>query len=523
MGKRRQSETAMLERRRRERQPGGGRMIAMRIDVVFGGDDHTILSAGGLWDRRAKAYESEATEGVQILPHAGELPAIEWFMTWIRIHAGRRDNPPPLDEAALQGLDNHEVDPAEVFSALFAGGRRGGKTWTAALLCVIYALAFPGAIVWVVNPSDEKHEECRRYFARLLAPEWIDHHTEADGWWLANGSEIMLKSGYTGADPDAIKEGEAHIIWLNEAQKMKPRVYIVARAAIADRSGLVLCCANPPVEAKDQPWVGDLAADAQANRRMSHYLHFDPRDNPYINRTALLSMRFELDERSYRIEILGEFLPSIDKVAYNWLRTRGGNEQAMPEPDDPVWIDVTEEFCNLVELGDRITNLIGLDFQIHPHLGGPVLRVFAPRSEIPTRDNVVLWGVDEVIVEGDEFEWCAEAHHKRYDPETTQLIGDGTGEYQHTQAPQDRQPAAAPRRQGLLRHAEDGRLLARDPARHVDPSQQPARDRPLSRDDLDDRVLRARPPAVPGPRPLPQDRQGRPRMADGPRQTQPNP
>lgn len=442
MGKRRQSESAALEKRRRERLPGGGAVVDLRLDVEFG--DDVIVSVGGKWDRRAQAFDPVIPgtdigdpEGAQskivVRPHAGEIPAILWFMAWLNVHAGRRDHPPDLDEAELLALESREVNPAEVFAVLLAGGRRGGKTWTAALACAIYAILFPGAIIWVVNPSDEKHDECRRYFGRLLAPEWIDRETDADGWELINGSAIMLKSGYVGADPDAIKEGEAHLVWLNEGQKMQERVYIVARGATADKSGLVIVCANPPVQAKDQQWVGDFAADAQAGRRLAIYHHFDPRDNPHINRVALLSMRRELDDRAYRIEILGEFLPPTETVAYNWIRTRDGNERTRPEPDDPIWVDITERYLKQQDLGDGFTDLPGMDFQVHPYMGGPVYRLFMERKHAaPTRKNVVMWGVDEIVIEGDEAEWCFHAKEKGYKPETTLIIGDGTGEYQHS-------------------------------------------------------------------------------------------
>lgn len=430
MAKSRISEGEALEQLRREQDPGGGRFVDMRIDIEF--DGQLVVSVGGMWDRRLEDFDGEAETGILVEPHEGEIEAIWWFAQWLAVHAGRRDDPPAPesdDELALA-----TTDPAEVYSALLAGGRRGGKTWSGALFCAMYAVMFPNAIVWAINPSDSDHDEVRRYMSRFLAPEWIQRETAADGWELINGSAIMLKSAYVGADPDAIKKGEVHLAWMNEGQKMAHRVYVVARGAIADHSGLVLVCANPPVQAKDQQWVGDFAADAQAKRRASVYHHFHPLKNPHINRAALLSMRRELDERAFRIEVLGEFLGAADAVAYNWQRTAGGNERAMPMPDDPVWIDVTAEFLRSEEEGEGLVNLVGMDFQRVPHIGGPVLRFFAPRGKDPDRDNVVIWGVDEIVIEGDEEAWCEEAMRPRYklDPNTTLIVGDATGEYQHT-------------------------------------------------------------------------------------------
>jgi hypothetical protein len=402
----------------------------MRIDFHLGASPECLLSVGGRWDRELEDYVDDAQSRVVVTIHEGQLAAVQWFAKWLAVHAGRRNNPP----APTEDDDRLIVDPSEVFSALFAGGRRGGKTWVAAAICAAYAVAFPDAIVFAVSPSrgkdDSKPNEIRRYMARLLAPEWIARETEAGGWELINGSSIQLKSAYTGADPDAIKEGEVHLVWLNEGQKMNKRVYTVGRAAIADKSGLVLVTANPPVDAKDQQWVADFAADASMGRRASAYLEFDPRQNPYINRRALLSLRHEVDERTYAIEVLGQFRGPVDAVAYNWQRMY--NELSVPSSSSKLR-DVTEEFMREVEEGENITHVLGLDVQRFPYIGGPVYRFYDDISRHPTRDSVLAWIVGEVVLEGgDELDWCAELRKRGFRPECTLIICDATGEYQHS-------------------------------------------------------------------------------------------
>jgi hypothetical protein len=403
-------------------------LVDMRLDFEFA--DKVLLRVGGVWDRRLGDYVGDAKTGVAVRVHAGQRDSVTWFRRWLCVHAGRRDTPPVSVDIDAE----IESDPSEVYSALLAGGRRGGKTWIGAAFCAAYAVQFPNAIVWVVSPSrgrdDTKADELRRYLINLLAPEWIARQTVATGWELINGSVIALKSAYVGADPDAIKEGEAHVIWLNEAQKMAPRVYTVARGAISDRSGLVLCCANPPVEAKDHQWVSDFAADAQAGRRASVYYHMNPLDNPHINRRALLSMRAEVDERTFAIEVLGQFLGPPDAVAYNWVRLE--NERVTPAEHDEL-VDVTAEFLAIAEEGEGICDLVGLDVQRIPYIGGPVYRFFCKRGESPTRDNVIAWIVGEVVLDGgDELEWCGELQHSGFDPATTLIVCDATGEYQHS-------------------------------------------------------------------------------------------
>lgn len=421
------SEAAALEQRRREHSDGGAR-VEMRLDFEVQGK--ILLSVGGVWDRRLKMFDGDATTGVVVKPHPGQVETVEWFLSWLRKHATTRDNPPQLSEEELQRIDERVTPPDEVYSCLLAGGRRAGKTWIAAAMIVAYAIQFPNAITWAVNPTDSDQDEVRRYVGALLKPEWVVRETANDGWELINGSAIMLKSGYIGADSDAIKKGEAHLVWLNEGQKMKERVYVVARGATSDKSGLVLICANPPVEAKDQQWVADFAAAAMNRRRAAVYYHFSPLDNPHINRLALLELKRETDRRTFRIEALGEFLPPKDAVAHNWMRTAIGNERLVPL-GDPRWTDVTDEFLRRRDLGDGLYDLIGMDFQVHPWMGGPVYRVYVEGRAEPTEDNVVLWGVDEIVIVGDEEQWCEEAIRRGYVPDETLIVGDGTGEYQH--------------------------------------------------------------------------------------------
>lgn len=432
--------------------PDTSHLVDMRLDVELHGE--LLLSCGGRWNKRTKELEGNAdacAERVVSRIHVGQREATAWFKGWLGHHAWRREHPPLDAELELELDAPLDVDPNHAYSGLMAGGRRGGKTWWAATATACYAVQFPGAILFAVSPSrgrdDTKADEIRRYMTRLLAPEWIARQTVATGWELINGSEIKLKSGHVGADPDAIKEGQIDWVWMNEAQKMPKRVYVVSRGAISDRSGMVLCCANPPVEAKDQQWVSDFAADTDAGRRASVHIHFNPLENPHIDRRALLAMSAELDERSFQIEVLGMFMPAIDSVAYNWLRKE--NERAAPRPirlpgggqapcPDTGLIDVTAEFLEQEEEGEGIEQLVGLDVQRIPYIGGPVYRFYCLPGIRPTRENVLAWIVGEEVLDGgDEVEWCHQLHsdtsrRRAYDPSRTLIVCDGTGEYQHS-------------------------------------------------------------------------------------------
>ncbi len=414
-----------IERRRRARDVGGEMLVDMRIDFEDDAGD-VLLSVGGVWDRLLSSadnqYVAESERGVVVRIHEGQDRAVRWFASWLAEHYVRRDNPPLISIEELES-EELDVDPDHVYSALFAGGRRGGKTWIAVADAVAYAVMFPGSIVWIVSPSDQKHDEVRRYISGVVPAEWLDRETVSE-YELANGSTIHLKSAFLA---DGLKEGKANLVILNEGQMMTKRAYTVARGAIVDASGLVLVCANPPVEKKDQQWVSDFAADAAAGKRASVFVEFNPLLNPHIDRRALVAMRSEVDERTYAIEVLGQFRGPVDAVAWNWIRLE--NERKIT--DD--YLDVTATFLALAGEGVGIERVLGLDVQRFPYIGGPVYQFFVPRGSPVSSDTVIAWITGEVVLEGgDEVDYCAAARAKGYAPSSSLIVADASGRYQHS-------------------------------------------------------------------------------------------
>lgn len=433
----------------RETAESGSRYtdIGMSIETEEG---EVLLEVGGTWDElfsRVDGYVGLPERVVPVVVHKGQEKAVRWFASWMAAHVGRRIAPPQLtlDELEGEGLDLRED---HVYSALFAGGRRGGKSWIGTgAIPVSYAIAFPGAIVWIVSPSDQKHDEVRRYLSGCLRPEWLERQT-VDEYEFINGSKIQLKSAYVA---DGLKEGRADLVILNEGQMMAERAYVVARGAIVDGSGLVLVCANPPVEKKDQTWVADFAADSMVGKRASVFIEFNPLDNPHIDRRSLLAMRAELDERAFAIEVLGQFRGPVDAVAYNWVRIE--NERRIGQIDldgarvfaaelyGTLFVDRTAEFLAEIEEGIGIERVLGLDVQRFPYIGGPVYSFLAPFDEMPNRDNVIAWITDEVVREGgDEIDYVRDVREKGFAPSSTLIVCDASGRYQHSRRRTSDQP-----------------------------------------------------------------------------------
>lgn len=409
----------LLERRRRERLDDGERYVDLRLDILDEITGEIWLTVGGLWDRRLKAIVGFATRRIEIRAHAGQRAAVEWFREWLVVHRGRRDNPPPFDPDKIdEYMAEINAEPSEVYSALFAGGRRAGKTWIGVALAIAYGVAFPDAIIFLAAPDENDWPEMVRYVNAILPDEWVDVETQ-DGWTLTNGARVELRSAY---DPESLKAGRVDLLLLNEGQRMKKRAYDVARGNINDRSGLVLVCANPPMKRGDQQWVSDFAAEAHRGERAALYVEFSSLKNPHIDRRALVAMARDLDPRSAEIEIFGRFLAPEDAVAYNWSRLE--NELPAPEVGD-----VTREFLARMGEGDNFTHVIGIDVQRVPYMAAAVYRFYGSTDP----NKVVAWIVDEIVLPGgDELSLALAMEIKGYIPDETLLIVDASGRYQHS-------------------------------------------------------------------------------------------
>jgi hypothetical protein len=421
---------AAVDRLQREEAGSGERWIDLRLDLVDELTGEIWLSAGGRWDRRLDAFDGRAKNRVVVRCHTGQKAAVLWFRDWLDRHAYRRDNPPPMP-ANLDGL-LIDTDPACVYSALFAGGRRAGKTWIGVALAWCYAIRFKGSIVWLVGPTEDDFDELTAYSVGLVATEWLDRET-ADEWELCNGSVVRMRSAYA---PESLKQGRVDFALLNEGQRCKYRAFTLLRGAISDRAGMVLVCANPPADEKDQTWVSDFAADAHAGKRASMYVEFSALDNPHIDRVALLAMASEVDERTFEIEVYGRFLSPKDAVAYNWNRLV--NERGRPRPTPDIGhavepIDCTAEVLAMMGEGEGITHIIGCDFQRFPYMAGVIFKLYTEPGTLPDPLTCYAWIVGEVVLDGgDEVGLSDGMYEWGLSPDTTLVIADASGRYQHS-------------------------------------------------------------------------------------------
>lgn len=410
----RKSLADLIEARRGEAdRDSSDRYVELQLDVysenAAGERTSQHLSrVGGLWDRRAKAYVQDASRRRSLAVHPGQQPFFEWFDAWLGVY-----------------LAGELVDSEDrTYSALLGGGQRSGKTWVGVLACVLFAIAVPGSIVWIVSPTDKDHEEVEDLLRSIMPAAWyIALGSPHWRYRLPNGSKIVLRSSHK---PETLKKGDADFILVNEAQQQAEKAFAICRARIAAAGGLVLVAANPP----DQPigqWVGDFAADAQANLRQAKYFALDPFDNPHIDKGPLLAMAKEFDPHTFDTEVRGLFLGQKNAVIHNWSRTQ--NELAPPPNARDITAEVTKHFE-----GRDYDRVVSVDVQRHPHMASLEWRFFEnPAATIaPARiDWCWMWGVGEHYLKGADEEALAQAWlESGWDPARTLVVCDASAEWQ---------------------------------------------------------------------------------------------
>lgn len=409
-----------LQHRAEEQRSAAVHASARFVDYQLDWNDlrgQRIARFGGRFDKRTREYVGDAPVSRVIQLHDGQLAAAHWFREWLAEHLGvvQRNGPP-------------------TYQALFAGGRRGGKTnFMSAAVCA-YVTAVPDSKGWLVAPSDSFYEELIGYVEDTWPKWWY----QSLGWphwtfFLGNGSKLTLRSGFT---PRKLKKGRADIIGVNEAQQIKEQSLATLSGSIVDVGGLVMSAANPPDVGDEGTWVADFAHECERGiRNHARYFFFNPRDNPFIEQEALEALRETMSEHEYRIQVLGEFLLPPDAVLYAWDRV--SNEMPVPR----IAVDVTDEFTRHFE-GRGFADIVSVDVQNFPWISAVRWRAIRNPDYPNDITQAFLWGVGEVFEEqGDEVDVANELKAIGCDPERTLVICDASCDWQQQKRKEELQRA----------------------------------------------------------------------------------
>lgn len=348
--------------------------------------------------------------------HPGQLDGAQWFCDWLR---GYLDGTTPPEE--------------QVFDALFAGGRRGGKSALMFTLGVCFALAIPGVIVCIVTPSDAFYAEPIKYLEAIMPKSWYvslgaPHWT----YYLLNGSQIVIRSGQTAHRQ---KQGQVDLYLINEGQAVPTQSYTTLSAGIVDSGGLIITAANPPDVGDKGEWVTDLAVGADRGDLVhARYFFFDPLLNPHINQTALRALGAKMDQHTFDVQVRGMFLMRPDTVLHAW--SRQFNERPIPTLGE-----CTSQFIEHFERRRGCTDIIGVDPQKFPWVAGIRVRAFRNPLSPDRMEDAFLWGCGESFLEkGDEIA-CARKFRAQngVSPHSTLTVMDASGEWQQGERSPDNQ------------------------------------------------------------------------------------
>jgi hypothetical protein len=402
----------------------GGRYLDLRIDVMSCDCDKCLragapiqqehfLTAGGVWDRAKKVYTGEpARTSRRVLVQAAQYAVARWWARWLR---ERRRGGYVLGP-----------DGTPCFTIGMVSGRRGGKTYLTPNLAVTYLLTFPFSIAWIIIPDFPDIPEVIREVEAQLPVGWYSWRGEPwFTWTLANGSKLEVRSGHR---PKDLKRGRSDVAFIHEAQNQKRKVFDQVAPAQADKGGMTVVVANPPDDPVGE-WVEDFVERARAGKTDEVVFEIDNAKNPHVDHAALLSLAKKMDERTYRREIKGEFLPRTDVVMYGFSpSTLHGNVRRTP----PASEDITRAWTRR-QLGREYPRVLAVDFQLTPHMAAVEGRVFRDPLRPYDPEAALLWYVAAILVENaNEDQLLDELEDSGYTKDDA-VVADATGDWQNAE------------------------------------------------------------------------------------------
>lgn len=371
---------------------------------------------GGRWDRIDRQFVDGDFRVEVYEVNESQVEIVRAVADWLRRRLGGEDRP----------------------IVYFGGGARGGgKTDVFVALAAAILVAIPGAEAWVVNPNLDKRAEVERIFRRVVPRTWAQNPRVWPSkipecrFRLLTGSSLKNLSGEV---PDSVKRGGTEVIFLNEAQEQRKKVFSLGLPAIRDTGGVMLVAANPPQSHFPAgEWVLWLKNGIESRRVDGRYFEVEPSLNVNIHQQTLPKIAAALevvDPEAATADAAGEWRPlgerAYPKFRPHDLRTLDGTVLAGMVREPPDLGDITAEALRRAGIYPSYPLVAGGDFQGRPHQAAIVLRVFGGR---PDGKNV-YWVVDEMIVEGTERHLSAEAYDRGYRPETLCWIPDASGEWQ---------------------------------------------------------------------------------------------
>lgn len=212
-------------------------------------------------------------------------------------------------------LKQREFISSKAKRRILRAGRRSGKTTGIAIDCVMKFLAGRRVLYAapVLDQTDKFWTEVTRALAGPVSAGWY-RKNETSRFIEVEGTENRIRAK-TAWDADTMRGDWADDIVLDEYALMDEGVWMkVVAPMLLDRDGTCTFIYTPPdasacvkSRAKDPMHAATLYRKAQADTtgRWAAF-HFTSHDNPHLSKVALSEITQDMDDRSYRQEILAE-------------------------------------------------------------------------------------------------------------------------------------------------------------------------------------------------------------------------
>lgn len=410
------------------------RCVDQEIEVRSRSSGDVILVAGGRWDMVSQKFVGRAKQPHVVVVKRSQEKAARQLAAW---------------------FDDYDADRPRTTLEMYADQRRGGKTFFAVLVVVLFLLRYPrkhdkGAMIgWIVVPRYPKQREIHETLRKILPSAWLPparsyQRGPQDGAWffqkserfwrLPNGAELYVKSG---DDAELLKEGGVPIIAVNEAQEIAGLGIINCVGNNIDSGGLTCIALNPPNKAIGL-WAMNIADAIRAGHmKYARMTEFPPIDNDAINQEArgrFAEVARVIDPKQEQRDALGLWV-AIGDLCYP-LFSKGIHVQ--PEKAFAGWQDVTADINALAMKDGRGGRPwgVGMDFQGRPWCGSARCKalvaparnsfsipvgtlVYVVHNECTNDIAIGQWWHEERL--------CQEMLARGWTPSECVVIGDGTG------------------------------------------------------------------------------------------------
>ena len=193
---------------------------------------------------------------------------------------------------------------------VIVAGRRAGKTTLAALAGVEHFLFERGKVLiasTTQEQSDMFWDKAKMWLRPAIqAGAVLKSETRRTLDRLNEGQVVARLRVKTGSNPDVLRGDDADLIIFDECAWLDPAAwYAVAAPMLADRDGRAIFVGTP----HRKNWFFHLhhTAGDPANSLWEAW-HFSTHANPWLSATAVDQLAIDMTERTYRQEILAEFL-----------------------------------------------------------------------------------------------------------------------------------------------------------------------------------------------------------------------